>query len=269
MKRQLAKSTREQAVEEKWAPLLQDSASAQQYQQAYEELQAARTDEGTGRTTRQEPTGLDKVFIQQIGTGKRILEIGIRDGSISLELARRGNAVVGIDISHIVLERAQERTSQEPGLDIRFAHGDARALDFEDGSFDCVISQNLVEHFAEADARRHMREVWRVLERGGCYLFFVPSRVYSGYRSAGYHLRMYSLKEAMELAHSTGFEAHWVEPKLKWLGTSTVPPLLTSMGFWYEAVLDHLKAAVPRLDLRIGKYTLTPTVLIAARKTKG
>lgn len=66
-----------------------------------------------------------------------VLEVGVGTG---LTLAGYpGNArVVGIDLSHDMLERARRRAAQLPGRDIALRAMNAERMDFPDGSFDCV-----------------------------------------------------------------------------------------------------------------------------------
>jgi ubiquinone/menaquinone biosynthesis C-methylase UbiE len=268
MKIQRVKSSQEQELDEQWAPVLQDSPSTQEFQRAYDSKHKLFIKEGRDKFTKSELRGLYKMIVERIGAGKSVLEVGPGGhGVMSFALARQGNLVVGLDISEIVLENLRSKLSQEANLSLSFEYGDARDLRFEYGSFDYVISTNLLEHLSADDGRRHLREVWRVLRNGGCYLFFVPSRILAGYRSAGFHLHMYSLREAVELASSLGFRARWIEPKFRRLGIrGDIPPAVTFLFIWYERGLERLRKACPKLTLRIKRYTITPTVMVAAYK---
>ncbi len=67
----------------------------------------------------------------------RILDIGCGTGRHALELARRGYAVVGIDLSASLLQKAKEKAAAG-GLSVDFRRGDARELPFA-SEFDLVI----------------------------------------------------------------------------------------------------------------------------------
>lgn len=67
----------------------------------------------------------------------RILDIGCGTGRHSIELARRGYPVVGIDLSESLLQRAMEKASKQT-LQIVFQKHDARNLPFYD-EFDLAI----------------------------------------------------------------------------------------------------------------------------------
>jgi SAM-dependent methyltransferase len=66
----------------------------------------------------------------------KILDIGCGTGRHSLELAKRGYMVTGIDLSESQLKRAREK-SVEQGLQVDFRKHDARQLPFK-GEFDLV-----------------------------------------------------------------------------------------------------------------------------------
>jgi SAM-dependent methyltransferase len=66
-----------------------------------------------------------------------ILDIGCGTGRHSIELAKRGYKVVGVDLSEAQLKRAREKAA-ETGVAADFRRHDARALPF-DGEFDLAI----------------------------------------------------------------------------------------------------------------------------------
>jgi 2-polyprenyl-3-methyl-5-hydroxy-6-metoxy-1,4-benzoquinol methylase len=76
---------------------------------------------------------------QEIGHNKRcrILDIGCGTGRHSLELARRGYSVTGIDLSESQLQRARKKAGKEK-LAVRFLKCDARNLSFK-AKFDLAI----------------------------------------------------------------------------------------------------------------------------------
>ena len=68
---------------------------------------------------------------QEIGFDKkkRILDIGCGTGRHAIELAKRGYAVTGVDLSESQLNRAREKAA-EAGVAIQFEQGDARSLTY-------------------------------------------------------------------------------------------------------------------------------------------
>lgn len=79
-------------------------------------------------------------FIEkEIGYNKsfHILDIGCGTGRHSIELAKRGYTVVGIDLSESMLKRAKEKATNE-NIKIDFIQADARHLDYNN-EFDLII----------------------------------------------------------------------------------------------------------------------------------
>jgi ubiquinone/menaquinone biosynthesis C-methylase UbiE len=71
--------------------------------------------------------------------GQRVLDVACGSGNAALTAARRYCDVIGVDYVPALLDRARERAAVE-GIDARFELGDAQALPFADGQFDCAIS---------------------------------------------------------------------------------------------------------------------------------
>ncbi|OHD54890.1 MAG: SAM-dependent methyltransferase [Spirochaetes bacterium GWF1_51_8] len=67
----------------------------------------------------------------------RILDVGCGTGRHSIELAKRGYRVLGIDLSENMLARAREN-AKLADVDVEFLQGDARRLNFR-GEFDLAI----------------------------------------------------------------------------------------------------------------------------------
>jgi 2-polyprenyl-3-methyl-5-hydroxy-6-metoxy-1,4-benzoquinol methylase len=78
-------------------------------------------------------------FEKETGYNKstRILDIGCGTGRHSIELAKRGYTVVGIDQSESLLKRAREKASEQK-VQVDFQRHDARKLSFKH-EFDLVI----------------------------------------------------------------------------------------------------------------------------------
>jgi SAM-dependent methyltransferase len=72
-------------------------------------------------------------------------------------------AVTLMDVSAVILEAASRRYP-----DVEAVCADARALPFEDGCFDLVLSNSTLDHFPTfADVERGLAELYRVLRPGG------------------------------------------------------------------------------------------------------
>jgi 2-polyprenyl-3-methyl-5-hydroxy-6-metoxy-1,4-benzoquinol methylase len=101
----------------------------------------------------------------------RVLDVACGHGRHSLELARRGFRVTGVDLSPRSIELAREAAASE-GLDATFVERDARELDF-DAEFDASINlfTSVLGYFdEEAENRRVVEAVARALRPGGSFL---------------------------------------------------------------------------------------------------
>jgi ubiquinone/menaquinone biosynthesis C-methylase UbiE len=91
-----------------------------------------------------------------------ILDVGTGTGRAALLMARGGAQVTAVDASEQMLEVARRRAAEEHAQ-IRFARGDAHALQFDDKEFDVVICLRVLMH--APDWRQCLGELCRVAER--------------------------------------------------------------------------------------------------------
>ena len=76
-------------------------------------------------------------------SGKRALDVGTGTGQFALYLAGSGFVVTGIDLAENMISHAKQNAGRHK-LDIDFQIGDAERLEFEDNTFDVVVSRNLL-----------------------------------------------------------------------------------------------------------------------------
>jgi ubiquinone/menaquinone biosynthesis C-methylase UbiE len=96
-----------------------------------------------------------------------VLDVGCGTGGNSAYVVKKyGCKVTGIDISEIMIERANKRAEKlELKHKLNFSLGDAYDLQFPDGHFDAVLTV-FVSQFL--DIERAFPEFMRVLANGGC-----------------------------------------------------------------------------------------------------
>jgi SAM-dependent methyltransferase len=83
-------------------------------------------------------------FIKQhIPLEGKILDVGCGNGIFTLRLAKAGADVIGLDFSQLLLKQ-----NPHDGL----TRGDATALPFADGAFDCVFEANVLHHMQDREA---------------------------------------------------------------------------------------------------------------------
>ena len=99
-----------------------------------------------------------------VAAGSAVLEVAPGPGFLSIELAKRGFVVTGLDISKTFVELAC-RNAEKSGVQIRFEQGNASLMPFADRSFDFLVCRAAFKNFA--DPVGALREMHRVLEPGG------------------------------------------------------------------------------------------------------
>ncbi len=82
-------------------------------------------------------------------SGRRLLDAGCGTGALSIEVAKRGAEVVGIDIAPTIIEMAEERMPPEFRERIRFHAGDM--LEASHGTFDHVVAMDSIIHYEDRD----------------------------------------------------------------------------------------------------------------------
>ncbi len=116
------------------------------------------------------PVGL-LAFLEELPRETRILEVGAGGGFTLQRLREIGfRQLAGLDLTESTLAAMRGRAP-----DARFVAADAEALPFRDGSFDLLLSSDVIEHLPNLDA--HLAESARLLTDGGYYLFKTPNRL--------------------------------------------------------------------------------------------
>ena len=108
--------------------------------------------------------------------GARVLDAGCGTGALALDAARRGAHVVAIDLSPQLVDVAQRRVAELPGIEAMSGRIDWRSgdmLDAQLGSFDHVVAMDSLIHYDEADMVR-MLESWSQRTRGSMLFTFAP-----------------------------------------------------------------------------------------------
>lgn len=136
---------------------------------------------------------LAKTWVQ----GKDVLDLACGEGYGAAVLAQVAHSVVGVDYDETVIQSAASRYT---GSNLQFRAGSCDAVPLVDGSLDCVVSFETLEHHDRHDEM--MREVKRLLRPGGCLLISSPNRaVYSenAKHKNPFHVRELSLDEFVAL----------------------------------------------------------------------
>ncbi|WP_437187875.1 glycosyltransferase [Planctomicrobium sp. SH668] len=165
-------------------------------------------------------------------TSQRVLDVGCGGGRLGAAIkARQAAEVVGIELNPLAIDSACQRLDEVIVGDIQTG-----AIEFPDGTFDCVICADVLEHLR--DPLAVLRRLRRWLSPGGVLITSLPNvrnqkvirSLLAGnwtYESAGLldedHVRFFTRREIEKLLFRAGFQpqeqrmvpgegfAEWVE----------------------------------------------------------
>jgi len=139
-----------------------------------------------------------------------ILEIGSGTGTLLGQLRGQGYRIRGVDLSPELIAEARRWYA-----DLPIDHVTGVALPFPNGTFDVVMSFDVLEHIPDSDA--HLQEVLRVLKPGGKYLIQTPNKwtnvVFETIRWRSFtrfredHCSLHSLRELTNRLTRNGFRS--------------------------------------------------------------
>jgi SAM-dependent methyltransferase len=105
------------------------------------------------------------------------LDFGCGTGRLTFALARTFERCVGIDISEGMIEQARELASDDSNCSFE-VHERRDLGQFEDASFDLVMSRFVLQHMHERGSKeRYLAEFVRVLRPEGMLTFQLPSAI--------------------------------------------------------------------------------------------
>lgn len=111
-----------------------------------------------------------------------VLEIGVGNGSLASLLARYARSFTGIDITDYALKCATNRMRCFC-LDAKVIQMDAECMEFDDNTFDFILSWGVIHHTANPE--RLLQEMHRVLRPEGRALIMVYHRNFWNYYIMG------------------------------------------------------------------------------------
>jgi len=143
---------------------------------------------------------------------EKVLELGCSSGFLTKHLGK----VTAIDTSENMLKIAHEKNPLAKCL-----LGDMFDLKFKKDSFDKVVTMRVWNHLDEKDMRKAMRQVHRILKKGGVLVFDVEDdsflRRFVGFfyqrtfRTTGYRIYQYSLRKIGRILKEEGFKIERVK----------------------------------------------------------
>lgn len=135
--------------------------------------------------------------IAAMAAGKRVLDLGCNNGHGTSVLSATAAAVVGVDVSPDAIAAARDAHPENV-----FRVVDGTHLPFERGSFDVVVSCQVIEHIV--DYETYIGEMKRVLAPGGVCVLTTPNarlRLDPGMKPWNeFHVREFTEEELAALA---------------------------------------------------------------------
>ncbi|MFC2001658.1 class I SAM-dependent methyltransferase [Chloroflexota bacterium] len=118
-------------------------------------------------------------MILSIPAGKKLLDVGCSDGSVTLEMAKKWQCqeVVGIDIAESTINEAKKRAIDLKLSDrVHFIQTFIEDLDSPDGYFNTVSACETLEHIGMGQMDTVLRNLVRMLRDDGNMIVTVPNR---------------------------------------------------------------------------------------------
>lgn len=172
------------------------------------------------------------------------LEIAPGDCNLSLAVCNKVGKVIAADIS------PQATNMPDQPDNFTFVEYDGYDLPVDDDSVDVLFSYQFLEHLHPDDVDLHMSMAYRVLKKGGIYVFDTPHR-FSGPHDVsfhfettakGFHLKEWTFHEMIELLERHGFRDLAVFRK----GKPHVTGMMRSLTLLGERLLNPLPAVLRR-----------------------
>jgi ubiquinone/menaquinone biosynthesis C-methylase UbiE len=157
------------------------------------------------------PLATDLIDLAALRPGERVLDIACGTGVVARLASQQVGAtgtVAGLDVNPGML--AVARSTTPPDMPIEWHEASAEAMPIPDASFDVVLCQMGIQFIS--DKRAALREMWRVLVRGGRLILNVPGptpRLFTimgqalarhvGAEAAAFVNKVFSLHDATEI----------------------------------------------------------------------
>jgi len=197
-----------------------------------------------------------KIVIKLVGQGKKVLDVGCYNGTVSSLLAQ-GNEVHGVDLSQKAVDLARQK-----GIKACLADAEDK-LPFPNAFFDVVFAGEVIEH--TFDTEWFLQEIGRVMKPSGSLVLTTPNLA-----SLGRRIMLFIGKNPLiETSLKTEAAGH-----IRYFVKDTLFDLLRSHGF----EIDTFTSDVVNFDnsgrhfsRRLAKLfpTLGKTLIVRASKTTG
>lgn len=148
--------------------------------------------------------------------GRIVLDYGCGFGQSTALIGKYAKKVIGLDASKVCIEAARKEYGTL--ANVEFVISSSVLLDIPDATMEAVYSNDLFEHLHPDDGVTHLREIYRILVKGGQYLLWTPPAEVGpsdgtkwffprgcGFKPICGHLKEYTGDELAALVRQVGF----------------------------------------------------------------
>ena len=135
---------------------------------------------------------MNEVTVEEVGAteGERILDIGCGRAIDTVELAKRTEKCLGLEISDRMISHARDYVA-ESGMAVTLVRGVGEQLPFKDDSFDKVMCKGALDHFPHPE--KAIEEIARVLKPQGTAIITIANFESLGFRLGRQLFRLISI----------------------------------------------------------------------------
>jgi SAM-dependent methyltransferase len=187
----------------------------------------------------------------------RALEAGCGTGYLTHLLQReRGWPIVPLDFSSDGLHHARELGVRNP------VQGDIRCLPFDDGSFDLVLSLDVLAHLPRGEEFRAARELVRVARRGGLVVVRTSALdiLRSRHGEFAFERQRFTRRRLMELFAGSGIRVL----RCSYLNTLLMPIALLKFRVWEPLLRKAPESGVQPVAPWLDRLLFAPLAVEAA-----
>jgi ubiquinone/menaquinone biosynthesis C-methylase UbiE len=222
-------------------------------------------------------------FVEALGprASGTILDVACGPGIVTAAIAPKAHAVVALDLTPEMLEKARQRCAKAGCDNVTFREGSATELPFAENTFAGVVTRLSMHHFTEP--RRALAEMFRVLQPEGRLVLADVVSAEDANASAlqnaievlrdPSHVRMLPVSELVSLIEGAGFtveqQAGWEKPREfeEWMGVVNEPARSAPLRTMLQALAKAGQDAGMELSLAGDKLTFVHRWhMVTARK---
>lgn len=152
------------------------------------------------------------IITKRLRKGGRVFDLGCATGNLLDQLVARGYAIAGIDVSDELVNKAKQRLG---AMSDAVRRSDIMAYVDED-AFDCIVMDNVIEHFHPDTVDDVLRKCHRMLNENGYIVILTPHKFSGphdiskhflplGSRARGLHLKEFSFSDLHQHLELAGF----------------------------------------------------------------